>query len=256
MPACARQGATWDGVSLLNALDMTTGVYNSPGYEVDEDNDMGGFFRTEGHAERIAYTCTHFARHSPPGQLWVYRTADSYTLGAALNDIDHRHGGADYYADVIVQLWRSLNLSPTIMDSMRSLDAARQPWTAFSLTYHADDIVRIAGWLNGGARIDGRPALDEAMLAAALQRDPANGGLQAGSEIFHYKSGFWARNMGEKLGCGKPLWIPFMSGFGGISVVLLPNGMTYYYYGDNNIFDWSPAAVEAAKIRGMCLPSP
>ena len=43
-----------------------------------------------------------------------------------------------------------------------------------------------------------------------------------------------------------------MSGFGGISVVLLPGGVTYYYFGDGGVFDWAPAAVEAARIKDMC----
>ena len=43
-----------------------------------------------------------------------------------------------------------------------------------------------------------------------------------------------------------------MSGFGGISVVLLPGGVTYYYFGDSGVFDWAPAALEAGRIRDMC----
>ncbi|MBU4433246.1 MAG: hypothetical protein KKC14_02400, partial [Alphaproteobacteria bacterium] len=91
------------------------------------------------------------------------------------------------------------------------------------------------------------------LLAAALQRDPARPGLPAGGEDYRYKAGFWARDLGAKLGCAAPLWVPFMSGYGGISVVLLPGGLTYYYFGDSGVFDWGPAAVEAAKIKRMCL---
>ncbi len=250
VPACA-QGDAWDGVTLANALDMATGIYNSAAYEADENNDMGGFFRAESHADKIAYTCQHFARRAAPETTWVYHTADLYTLGAAMNDIDHKRGGKDYYDDVVQPLWRSLRLSETIMGTRRTLDAAGQPWTAFGLTYHADDIVRVAGWLSGGAKIDGKAALDPGMLAAALQRDPARPGLDAGTG-FHYKDGFWARSTAAALGCDKPLWIPFMSGFGGISVVILPRGMTYYYFGDGGVFDWTAAAVEANKIKPMC----
>jgi len=43
-----------------------------------------------------------------------------------------------------------------------------------------------------------------------------------------------------------------MSGFGGITVLLLPNDMVYYYFSDNNTYVWLEAAVEAAKIRPIC----
>ena len=35
-------------------------------------------------------------------------------------------------------------------------------------------------------------------------------------------------------------WIPFMSGYGGITVAMAPNGATYYYFSDNEEFSWSP----------------
>ena len=43
-----------------------------------------------------------------------------------------------------------------------------------------------------------------------------------------------------------------MSGFGGIIVALLPNGMTYYYFSDGGKYAWAKAAKEAAKISPIC----
>ena len=94
--------------------------------------------------------------------------------------------------------------------------------------------------------------LDQGLLKAALQRDPAHPGLPASGPAYRYKAGFWARDISGPLGCSRPVWAPFMSGFGGISVVLLPGGVTYYYFGDSGVFDWAPASLEAGRIRDMC----
>jgi hypothetical protein len=47
-------------------------------------------------------------------------------------------------------------------------------------------------------------------------------------------------------------WVPFMSGYGGISVLLLPNGATYYIFSDGNEFIWYAAVHEINKIAPVC----
>ena len=48
------------------------------------------------------------------------------------------------------------------------------------------------------------------------------------------------------------LWVPYMSGYGGISVALLPNGATFYIFSDDNEFYWGAAANEANKLAPYC----
>ncbi len=250
--ACAGDG-DWTGVTLANALDMATGVYGSTAFEADENAPAGRvFYDVEDHAAKAAHACGQFRRRATPGTKFVYHTTDTYLLGSAMSDRLARAGEGDLYDDLIAPLWRSLRLSPTILGTRRTYDAARQPFTGWGLTYHRDDILRIAGWLEDGALIDGRQVLDPELLAAALHRNPSQPGLPAGGTTYRYKAGFWARDIGGPLGCARPVWAPFMSGFGGISVVLLPGGVTYYYFGDSGVFDWAPAAVEAARIGDMC----
>lgn len=252
VPACAT-GRVWDGVTLVQAADMATGIYGSTAFEADENAvSTGTFFDAPDHATKVAYACGHFGRRAAPGQTFVYHTTDTYLLGTAMADIVRARGGADFYDELVAPLWRALGLSPTIMDTRRTADAVRQPFTGWGLTYHADDVVRIAGWLSDGARIDGTPMLDEGLLSAALQRDATPSGLPAGLPGFRYKAGFWARDIAQVLGCTAPRMTPFMSGYGGISVVMLPGDVTFYYFGDSGVFDWAPAAVEIAKIKRMC----
>lgn len=43
-----------------------------------------------------------------------------------------------------------------------------------------------------------------------------------------------------------------MSGFGGITVALFPNGVIYYYYSDGHLHRWASARAAAHRIRSLC----
>lgn len=256
VPECAAD-ARWHGVTFTHALDMATGLYRSIANQADE-NAAGTerFFFPADHRRKIRYSCGEYPRQSPPGTIWVYHTSDTYVLGTAINRFLRQHRGsrADFYRDLLVEpLWKPLGLSPPVTVTRRTYDRAAQPFTGWGLTLHADDIARLALYLTGAdGRIGAQPALDPQLLAAALQRDPTNRGLQAGTPEFRYAHGFWAFNVARSLGCGAETWIPFMSGFGGLQVVMLPNHTVYYYVSDGGNFHWAGAAAESNRIRRFC----
>jgi hypothetical protein len=76
----------------------------------------------------------------------------------------------------------------------------------------------------------------------------------SGVPTFKYNNGFWARewtpSQARQYKC--TFWTPFMSGYGGISVVMMPNGSIFYYFSDNNEFSWYDAVNESNKISPMC----
>jgi hypothetical protein len=43
-----------------------------------------------------------------------------------------------------------------------------------------------------------------------------------------------------------------MSGYGGILVALLPNGMIYYYFSDGGVYLSALGIAEANRIRPIC----
>jgi len=253
VPACTTPD--WDGVTFENALNMTTGVYGDPGFEVDEDSEANrDFFNADTHAGKIAFACTHYHKRAAPGMTWVYRTTDTYILGTAMQEFVRRHLGrnADLWRDIHgAQLWRPLHLSPALDSSLRTYDSEQQFFTGYGLTYHRDDIARMAGFLSSGQLGNDTP-LDEAMRNRALQRDPANRGKYAGIPHFNYVDGVWARDLSAELGCKSEVYVPFMSGYGGISVVMLPGNVVFYYFGDSEVWDWGPAAREINKIKPVC----
>jgi hypothetical protein len=247
----------WGDVTLEHLLDMATGNYEQTGWEADEDSASHvEFIDDDRHVTKIDFACSHFERQAEPGTLWVYHTSDTYLLGTALrNYVDRRHDGdVDFYTHVIAQpIWSKLNLSPLLDDSKRTYDDAAQPYAGYGLTYESDDIVRIADWLAAkDAGFGGEPVFDEAMLDAALQRDASDPGLTAVYPTLRYNNGFWGFNAAQALGCETDVWVPFMSGYGGITVAMLPNDTVYYYFSDGYAFRWASAVVESSKIRNLC----
>ncbi|MBJ6981871.1 serine hydrolase [Luteimonas sp. MC1572] len=252
----------WEGVRFHHLLDMATGQYDAPAYMADEDDaKVRGFFAPDTHAQRLAFACDAYPRRAAPGARWVYHTSDTYLLGTVLQDALRRwpgRAGDDLFDDVLwADVFAPLALSPTARATRRSYDDARQPLSGFGLTLLSDDIAKLARFLGEGrGRIDGHQLLDPVMFEAAMQRDPGRRGLQVATlERYRYQHGFWARNLQAELGCAQPAWVPFMSGFGGISVAMFANGVAWYNVADDGLLasiDFAAPAVEAAKLGPIC----
>jgi CubicO group peptidase (beta-lactamase class C family) len=253
-------GNQWSDVTLLNTLDMATGNYASAGYEVDEGsaNAYSDFFSVNTYSQKATHACS-YPRMSKPGTAWVYHTSDSFLLGSALNTIYKQKEGdtKDYYRDMLVtELWKPLKTSPTTWTSSRTNDSVAAPFTGYGLTLHHDDMVKIGEFLNkNNASIGGVQMLDSTLYNEAMQRT-SNHGLTAGAANYKYLHGFWAWDAGSTDSgaaiCPNAKWIPFMSGFGGIGLVLLPNNMVYYYVSDNHEYEFKNAVMELNKIRNIC----
>ncbi|HEX2593902.1 MAG TPA: serine hydrolase [Rhizomicrobium sp.] len=256
VPECAASGQ-WGDVTFANALDLATGNYNSNASMADESAaDMWQFFYPDTHAGKIAFACGHFPRKTTPGTQWVYHTPDTYVLGTALRAFYAKKTKPtrDFYRDLLIDpIWHRLGLHPTLDVTRRTYDSVAQPFSGYGLTLMPDDIAKLAIFLNNDrGKILGEQMIDIGMLDAAFQRNKSNPGLPAGSADLRYNNGYWAFNAQATLGCPAPTWIPFMSGFGGITIALLPNGMTYYYVSDGNSYTWSRAIREANKFRPFC----
>jgi hypothetical protein len=171
-----------------------------------------------------------------------------------LSDIwrDEHGANADFFNNVLRDgLYEPLHLSPEIAATRRTVDHVRQPFMGWGLTLMRDDIAKLGAYLTAPS-LDAS-LLDPVQLAAALQRAPNDPGLPAGDATLRYNNGFWAYNAQGPLNCADPVWIPLMSGYGGIIVALMPNGVTYYYVSDGHEHLWARAARAAAAIAPLCM---
>lgn len=248
---------SWGDVTIEDALDMATGHYDSSIFSNDEDSTPHlKFIFDEKHQSKIDFACTNFKRKSYPQKKFVYHTSDTYLVGTALSQIvnDEGRNNLKVYDELLVNpIWKKLNLSPLLDYTKHTYDDYTQPFAGYGLTYQSDDIIRIADWLlNGNGKIEDKNVLDISMLNASLQRNPNDRGLIASGENFRYNNGFWAVNVATTIGCKKDVWVPFMSGFGGITVAMFPNNIIYYYFSDNYNHRWQTAIKASHKIRDLC----
>ena len=256
------QKTDWQGVSFGHLLDMSTGQYDSTDYMADEDSaKIAPFFITSKHSNKLNYSCNAYQHKTQPGKTWVYHTSDSYLLGSVLNvywrNLPGKQG-QEVFNDVLIKdIYTPLHLSQTALVTRRSDDNFKQAFFGWGLTLIADDIAKLSIFLGADkGRLNNEQILDVGMLDAAVQRDENNRGLQtAGLKNFRYQHGFWARNVQNEIGCKNPTWVPFMSGFGGITVALFPNGVVWYNIADDGLLssiDFAKPAIEAAKFGSYC----
>lgn len=248
----------WKDVRFIDALNMATGRYTSAEYDVDEAAARE-FFLANTHKEKIEYACKTHKRQSAPGESFVYHTTDTYILGTAItaylraNTEDPK---ADVFDTLLLPLFKDIGLSPTAQQTRRTYDDERQAFTGWGLTWLRSDVALLAQFIQSGGVLGGEAKLDADMLSAALQQSPHDRGLRAVIDSQRYRNGFWAWNAADALGCKDDVWIPAMSGYGGLSAAFMPNGHTYYYISDGNDFKWSTAATASNALKPFCTPKP
>ena len=260
VPETGSAAGNWSAVSFGNTLDMSTGNYAKADYEADEDGPIMGNFldEAETYADKIK-AALRFPHQEEPGQVWIYHSSDTFILTEAMNNylVRQEGDGADIFNFIVDEIYKPIKLSAGALTSLRTDNSPTGTAIgAYGLFWTQDDIAKISLLLNDrNGMSNSSQLLETSMLAAALQKKPDERGLYTtGIPIFKYKNGFWAKAWsaadGHQYMCS--FWTPFMSGYGGITVVLIPNGSIYYYFSDNNEFAWYDAVNESNKLRPIC----
>ena len=256
VPECAASPGDWEGVTFKHTIDMSAGNYGSGGYMTDEDSsNMGEFFGAQPYAARIA-AAFDWPHAAEPGTRWVYHTGDTFVLARALHNYlqDQEGPTADIFQFVVDEVYRPLGLGPGAYTTMRTADDNWQGEAegGYGLWWIPDDIAKIAALLNNQqGQIGGVQVLHPGLLAAALQRSPDDRGVTIDSQRM-YNNAFWANHYTQADGFDCEFWVPQMLGVSGNVVALMPNGITYYYFSDNQEFTWDAAVRELDKIAPLC----
>jgi hypothetical protein len=261
-------GGDWTSVTFENTSDMATGNFISPDFEADENSAQEmAFLSDEPYNTKIADAFTPFPHKAAPSSKWVYQSHATFILTQALDTYlkQRRGAGADIFEAVRDTVFKPLNLSQGSLTTLRTDNSGTgKPFGSYGLFFIQDDIVKIARLLNNdGGAINGTQVLDAARLRESLFRtaDASKLGVPVpdiGKAVvpntFRYHNYFWAKHMTAaefpQYRCN--FWVSFMSGYGGISVLLLPNGAIYYIFSDGNEFVWYPAVNEINKIAPLC----
>lgn len=255
IPECDLEDDRWQDVTPRHLLNMTTGLYQSSEFGTDENSsEMQTFFLAESHTGKVRFSCEVWPKKAEAGSVGVYHTTDDYLLGVAMNVFLKEKLGpqTDIYNDLVIErLFKQLNLSPVSHWTQRTYDERQQPFTAYGLIFHSDDIAKIATFLNSDSTLNQN--LDSSIFKAAMFQEAQyeNVWRSQYGEVA-YQNGFWGFDAAQSIGCQFQTWIPFMSGYGGIVVAMIPNGGVYYYFSDSDQHTFQNAAREANKALNYC----
>ena len=249
VPECSSK--KWRSVTFENTLDMATGQYKYKNYySEDWYLEQENYFKNFTHKDKIKSACNFFKKQENPGTKLSYHSSDTYILGTALNQFYQKNVNStgDIYYDLMLPLWDSLELSDSTNEIRRSLDNVQQPYAEMGMFMLSDDVVKIGKYF-----LDIRRTVEEGIMFEALQKNANDRGLVAINNLLYYNKGFWVKRFsGNKFGCSSDVWIPFMSGTGGITLVLLPNNTLYYYFSDGDEYEWDRAVEFANNLRPFC----
>ncbi len=252
----------WRGVTFDHLLDMATGHYWDPRDQEDEKDTTTelNFFVVENQNRKLRGALA-FTTREPPGQRWVYHTTDTYLLTYAMTEYVGRLTGAtkkkpaDLLAFVADEVYVPLGLSAGALQPVRTENRADgRPFGGFGMFWTSDDILKIANLLNvQRGKIGDRQVLHPDILAATMQENPDDRGLDAVHQTKpnKYNNSVWSRRIEVTSGAAgtEQIWVRQMLGYGGIGVLMLPNGAVFYYFGDDDDHEWLRSAREAYKLK-------
>lgn len=263
----------WDDVSFGDALNMAVGVgdRSAEPFPLDIGADSEGRskrFRawlrepTRTGKLRLAFSFPNYPWG--PGTIARYDTTHTFVLGAAMDAFYKSREGPDadlwsmvrkevlepigvFHAPVM----RTVSLvEPDATDSGREL-----PIFGFGLYPTVEDAAKIATLLQNEGRHDGEMLLHSLRTREALYRT-TNKGLPTGGENRYgpkrYHQSFWSEKYEPWNGCS--VQIPYMAGFGGNLVVLMPNGISAIRFADGHNYEIEPMVLAAERIAPFCAP--
>lgn len=261
-------GGDWSKVTFANASDMATGNYISTKREADEGSpEELAFLTVEPCATKIADAFKPFPHKAEPGTTWVYQTSTTFILTQAMNGYLQQRAGkeSDIFDAIRDAIYKPIHFSQGGLSMLRTDDSpAGKPFGGYGLFFIQDDVAKLGRFLNNrGGVINGKQVLDPIRLRESLFRNAnpvdvslsiPDEGMSAASRTFRYHNYFWGKFMTTAEFPQYPcnFWISFMSGYGGNSVVLLPNGATFYIFSDGNEFVWYSAINEINKVAPFC----
>lgn len=251
----AKAAGGWDGVTLAHLNDMATGRYGDARFQADEEGQVTiDFLLAEGRSDKLAHALNGFPVRDAPGRRWVYHSTDTYLATAALDAALKARTGGDLFERMVADLYGPLGLSQGFVQTIRSGNGPDGMASGYyGLFYNLDDIAKLGRFLaDGTGMIDGVQVLDPVRLRAALYRDGGGGLPVRAGWVYRHNS--WGRLVTPEtfpdIGCHGI--VPVLSGYGGITIMLPPNGLIYYAISDGYEYPVDEAIRQLHRIRPLC----
>ena len=251
----------WEQVRFIDVINMATGVggANPDRDAVDPFADenavtLGAWSSVASEGSKLDAVFDQADYDWGPGEVFRYNTTQTFVLAVAMQELVARREGRE------VRLWDVMMrevfepIGIRHMPMMHTVEAGATPGVplmGIGLYPTVDDVAKVATLLQNAGRHSGVQLLSARGLEAALFRSghglPTGDVNAAGVQL--YSLSFWS--LPYRLGrCIEQL--PYMDGYGGNFVLLLPNGVSAFRFADAGNYDVDALSDVAALIRPWC----
>ncbi len=255
----------WDEVRFADLLNMSAGIGNEhpqpkPPRPMADGTTPAVWFQALSAGDKLRAGFAHYGDLPwGPGEVMRYNTTHTFVLAAAMQAFLKAKQGpqADIWRMLQDEVLRPIGIHHLpIMRSVEADGSLGTPIFGSGAYPTVEDVAKIATLLQNGGRHAGRQLLHPGKLAEALYRGD-NDGLPTGFDnrfgAGRYQLSFWGLPYGNGKGCSHIL--PYMSGYGGNSVLLLPNGVTALRFSDSHNLELEPLTAAADALAPLCRRS-
>jgi len=252
----------WDNVRFLDVLNMATGVGdgNRNRNAIDPFADenavtLGAWSSVPSRGEKLDAVFRQGNYPWGPGEVFRYNTTHTFVLAAAMQGyLESREGPDARLWDMMVrEVFNPIGIRHVpMMHTEESSGDVSLPLMGIGLYPTIDDVTKIATLLQNGGRHNGVQLLHRAGLDDALFK--TNKGLRTGERNSVGQGKYWMSfwSLPHRISGRCTEQIPYMEGYGGNYVVLMPNGLTAFRFADADNYDVEALVDVAANIRPWC----
>ena len=253
----------WERVTFGDALNMASGIgdlapQRRPNDPLADENQpkMFKWIRARTAKEKLDISFSYGKYSWAPGEVLRYNSTQTLVLAVAMDSfLKRREGPKAHLWDMVVnEVFRPIGIFHAPMMHTVEADGERGiPLLAMGLYPTIDDIAKLTTLLQNGGRYQDRQLLSAAKLAEALYKTSEVGLPTGETNRFgdaRYHLSFWSAPYQTDDGCF--FQIPYMAGYGGNLVVLLPNGISAFRFADGDNFDVESMVLAGETIRPFC----
>jgi len=257
----------WKDVTFADALSMAVPIgdigprrdWPDPAPDENQPKMVAWLIKARTAQEKLDHGFNYGRYPWERGEVVRYNTIVTFTLAAAMDAYLKRKEGpnADLWNMVTDEVYRPIGiLHAPMMHTVEPDDSRGIPILGFGLTPTIDDVAKLVTLLQGRGQHHGTQILSAAKIDDALRRTATGLSTRVPSRFGdqRYHLSFWSLPYRTALGCS--VHVPYMLGYGGNIVVLLPNGVSAFRFADGHTYDPETMILAGEAIRPLCASTP
>lgn len=254
----------WDEVTFGDVLNMAAGigdygaVINSGDIFADESKPkMERWIVKNSELEKLNISFSYGNYSWGPGVEFRYNSALTFILAAALDKYYKSVAGEDahLWQMIVDDVYRPIGIQHVPMLETNEQDEQRGiAELLHGLYLNVDDIAKLSALIQNDGVHNGVQLLHRNKLREALFKTDQQGLRSWWSDnefgLSRYLHGFWSFPFGDQMNCS--IQIPYMSGYGGNLLVIMPNGTAAFRFTDAESYSPYNMIKATNKEKAVC----